>query len=117
MPLRMLGPMLKSADLSAAKVPEKTADPFYSTPEYRAWRELVIARANGVCQHKSCGRKERRMFAHHVVEVKDDPTRRLDPTNGICICGKHHSLVTAAAKAARLSRGDGGLIPRRSPAL
>ena len=106
MPLRMLGPMLRSADLSAAKVPEKTADPFYSTPEYRAWRELVIARANGVCQHKGCGRKERRMFADHIVEVKDRGAR-FDPNNGQCLCGKHHSLKTAAAKAARLSRGMG----------
>jgi hypothetical protein len=37
------------AEPRAVKPPPKTADPFYLTPEYRAWREVVIARAGRRC--------------------------------------------------------------------
>jgi hypothetical protein len=100
--MKMLRPMLKPADTRAAHIPEKTADPWYLTPEHRAWREQVIARAGGVCQRSGCGRKEQRMFANHIVEIKDGGAR-LDPANGECLCGRHHSLVTIAERRRRLS--------------
>jgi hypothetical protein len=98
--------MLPRADVRCARPPEKTADPWYWTPEHRAWREFVIARAGGVCERPGCGRREPRMFADHVVELKDGGAA-LDPANGECLCGSHHSLKTAAARAARLERRGG----------
>lgn len=100
----MLAPALRVADTRAARVPDKTADPHYLTAEHRAWRELVIARAGGICQHPRCGRRERRMFADHIVELRDGGAP-LDPANGQCLCGSHHTLATAARRAARMARG------------
>jgi hypothetical protein len=98
--------MLARADVRCVRPAEKTADPWYLTPEHRAWRELVIARAGGVCQHPGCGRHERRMFADHVVELRDGGAP-LDPANGQCLCGMHHTLKTAAARLHRAGRRGG----------
>ena len=103
MPLRMMRPAIRSADLSIAKLPPKTADPHYLTPEHRAWRAAVIARAGGVCEWPGCGRREPRMFADHIRERKDGGAE-LDLSNGQCLCGKHHSLKTARARAERFAR-------------
>lgn len=84
--------------------PAKVADPFYATPEYRAWRTLVIGRAGGTCQTPGCGRRERRMFADHIVEIRDGGGR-LDPANGQCLCGACHTAKTARARAARWAGG------------
>lgn len=104
MGLRNLPSRLRTADLSCARVPAKTADPLYATPEYKLWREAVIARADGRCQARGCGRRERRMFADHVVEVKDGGAR-FDPANGQCLCGSHHTAKTAAERAKRMGAG------------
>jgi len=69
-----LAPARPGANGMAAKV----ADPFYASPEYRKWRTLVIERAGGICQAPSCGRRERRMFADHVIERRDGAAD-LDP--------------------------------------
>jgi hypothetical protein len=97
----MLGGRVAVADLRAVKPAPKTADPHYATPEHRAWRAAVIARAGGRCQWPGCDRAERRMFADHIREIRDAPALALDPSNGQCLCGKHHTLKTAQARAAR----------------
>ena len=99
MVLKCAGPGMRIGR-GTLRVPEKTADPFYLSPEYRAWRTTVVARAGGVCQWPGCGRAERRMFADHIVERRDGGAD-LDPANGQCLCGSHHTLKTAAARAAR----------------
>jgi len=103
MGLRTLPLMLTAANLSVARVPPKTADDLYSTPQYRVWRDQVISRADGVCEAMGCGRREPRMFADHIVEVKDGGAR-FDPANGQCLCGKHHTLKTNAERAKRWAR-------------
>jgi 5-methylcytosine-specific restriction enzyme A len=42
------------------------------------------------------------MFADHICEVADEGDR-FDPANGQCLCGRHHALKTARARAARLA--------------
>jgi 5-methylcytosine-specific restriction endonuclease McrA len=96
MALKCRPPMLACADRSAARVPPKVRDNFYITPEFKAWREIVIGRAGRRCE--KCGRVERRMFADHIVEVKDGGAK-LDPANGQCLCGSCHTLKTNPAKA------------------
>jgi 5-methylcytosine-specific restriction enzyme A len=100
--LATLTPRIGIADLRSIPAAPKQADPHYATPEHRAWRAKVIARADGRCQWPGCSRKERRMFADHIVEVKDDRDLALDPSNGWCLCGKHHTLKTNQARQARL---------------
>jgi 5-methylcytosine-specific restriction endonuclease McrA len=101
MALKCRPPMLACADRSAARVPPKVRDSFYITPEFKAWREIVIGRAGRRCE--KCGRAERRMFADHIVEVKDGGAK-LDPANGQCLCGSCHTLKTNQEKAKRLAR-------------
>lgn len=98
--MKLLKTRVLAADLRRARPPPKEADPWYATPEHRAWRDGVIARAGGRCEEPGCGRTERRMFADHIRELRDggDP---LDPVNGRCLCGRCHSLKTARARAAR----------------
>lgn len=102
--LRCLRPNLAIADTRIARPPAKTADPHYQTPEHRAWRAEVIRRAGGRCQEPGCGRREPRMFADHVVELRDGGAA-LDPANGQCLCGSCHTRKTIAARTARMARG------------
>lgn len=103
MALKCAPTMLRPCRTVAARVPEKVADPVYATPEFRQWREFVIKRAGGVCQSPGCGRSERRMFADHVVEIKDGGAK-FDPANGQCLCGSCHTRKTAAARRKRGER-------------
>lgn len=84
----------------------KVADPIYHTPEYRIWREAVIAGADRRCQAVEDGRRcwraepRYRMFADHRIEVRDGGALH-DVGNGQCLCGSHHTSKTAAARARR----------------
>jgi 5-methylcytosine-specific restriction endonuclease McrA len=101
MALKRARPMLRTANVFAAKLAPKVAAPFYGTPEHKAWRKLVIDRAQGVCQTPGCGRIERRMFADHIVELKDGGSGT-DPANGQCLCGSCHTRKTTAERGKRL---------------
>ncbi len=95
--------------MRTARPPEKEADPHYLRPEHRAWREEVLRRAGWRCQHPGCGRADCRLFADHIIELRDggDP---LDPANGQALCGSHHTLKTAAERAKRMrSRPQNGM--------
>ena len=92
--MRKIGSLItRRVDARAVKPEAKTADPFYLSPEYRAWREAVIARAGRRCEDKDqrtgqrCAKAEprHRMFADHVVEAKDGGAK-YDPANGMCLC-------------------------------
>ena len=108
-----LKPRLAVADLRTARVPDKTADPHYLSAEHRAWRALVIRNAGGRCEWIAggvrCARRESlgdRMFADHIVE-RADGGADLDPANGQCLCGRHHTIKTNAARGRR-EAGQGG---------
>jgi hypothetical protein len=75
-------------------------DDYYNSKEHRAWRTLVISRANGMCQWPGCNAREPRMFADHIIEIRDGGAKT-DPLNGQCLCGKHHAIKTQRAKLDR----------------
>ena len=102
MALRCAKPMLRPRAALAARVPEKRAEPFYSTPEFRKWRAIVIGRAGGMCQWPGCGTTDGRMYADHIVERKDGGAD-LDPANGQCLCAGHHSVKTVGERKKRLA--------------
>ena len=101
--LKCVRPMLRCADVSAARLPPKVADSLYSTPEFKAWRDAVIRRAGNRCESPRCGRAGVRLFADHIHEVKDGGAK-FDLANGMALCGACHSLKTARVRAERLSR-------------
>ncbi len=104
--LSTLAPRLTALDTRTVKPEPKRADAELLTPEHRAWAYEVKCRAGWKCQWPGCdvrgGRGGVRLFADHIVERADGGAHH-DPKNGQALCGKHHSLKTARARAARMT--------------
>lgn len=106
--MRKLKPLVRTLDARAVRPQPKQVDPFYLTPEYRAWRAKVITKAGHRCEAinddgSRCHKAEpaHRLFADHIVELQDGGAA-LDVRNGRCLCGSHHTAKTAQARATRL---------------
>ena len=87
----------------AALPPLKTAEPIYASHEYAEWRRIVIGGAHGYCQDPSCKYPNRhgiRLFADHVIELKDGGAP-FDPSNGLARCGSCHTIKTVAERKKR----------------
>jgi 5-methylcytosine-specific restriction protein A len=83
------------------------ADPALLTPKHRAWRSAVLRKAGWRCEAVEDGKRcevkaPARLFADHIVERKDGGAP-LDPRNGQCLCGSHHTIKTAKARADRMA--------------
>ncbi|EHM00541.1 HNH endonuclease domain protein [Acetobacteraceae bacterium AT-5844] len=98
--LSMAKPRIATLDLRTARPAPKVAASHYTRPEHRQWRAEVIRRAGGRCQ--GCGRGNTRLFADHIVELKDGGAP-LALSNGQALCGSCHSAKTARSRAARLA--------------
>lgn len=60
----------------------------FDTPEYKAFRAEVIARASGRCQRNLCRKRGREV--HHIITVYSDPMKAVDVTNGMYVCKACH---------------------------
>lgn len=103
--LHMLGPRVPTMDTRRVKPPPKTVEPWYTTPEHKAWAAAVIARAGGRCQDPTCNARHypgQRLFADHIRERRDRPDLALDPTNGQALCGSAHTRKTNAERVKRM---------------
>ena len=100
MVLKCAPPMLRPANLSAARLPPKVALAWYLTPEHREWSKAIIELAGFRCQ--KCGATTVRLFADHIVEIKDGGDR-LALSNGQALCPRCHGLKTAAERSKRLT--------------
>lgn len=105
----MLGARVTTLDTRTVRPRPKQTDAHYLTPEHRAWREAVCDRAGWRCewidekgQRCTKAAPHHRMFADHRKERQDAPDAELDPANGWCLCGAHHSLKTAREREKRL---------------
>jgi 5-methylcytosine-specific restriction enzyme A len=104
--LGSLPPRIAQADTRRLKPPPKRADPELLTEQYRVWRTEVLRRAGYRCQAVENGLRctkaapRHRMFADHTIE-RADGGALLDPSNGQCLCGAHHSLKTVAERTKR----------------
>jgi len=104
--LRTLAPLIRSVP-PRLELPAKQKDPIYNTPEFQAWRAEVIARADGRCEAITNGHRcsnaqpERRMYADHIVELRDFG-KPFDVNNGQCLCASHHTIKTMAMRNRRL---------------
>lgn len=109
MKLRMATPRIPTADTSIAKQPPKVKDHELTTPEFRAWRKVVMARASYRCQWVEHGQRcakampEHRLIADHIIERKDGGAP-YDPANGQALCDAHHVRKGNTARAARMAR-------------
>lgn len=105
MALRTARPRIATADQRTAREPPKVAHDHYASPEHKAWRAAVIARAGGRCQGAVCEKAHRtgyRLFADHITELRDGGAA-LDPANGMALCGACHTTKTIAARAKRMA--------------
>lgn len=94
---------LATLDTRIGTAPPKEADPYYRSAEHMAWRAAVIRRAQARCEWPGCGRAAGRMFADHIVELRDGGSAN-DPANGQCLCGAHHSLKSNQERAKRTAQ-------------
>lgn len=106
--LRTLAPLIRSYDTRTTKLPPKVKNAVYTTPQYRAWRAMVVARAGGRCEAVDkyglrCTKEQphHRMYADHIIELKDNGSL-LDIANGQCLCAVHHERKTIETRIRRL---------------
>ena len=111
MRLRTVRPQLRTLDHHTVSLRPKSADPHYLTAEHRSWRVAVLKRAGYQCEAIEHGHRcqarapSERLFADHVIERRDRPDLELAVENGQCLCGRHHTLKTAAERANRIGGG------------
>lgn len=104
--LRSLAPLVRTTNISTTPLPPKIKDEVYTTPQFRAWRSMVVARAGGRCEAVDQGHRcikaqpEHRMYSDHIVELRDGGSL-LDINNGQCLCASHHEYKTLAMRARR----------------
>ena len=110
--LNTLNARVTTLDTRTVKPQPKQTDPHYLSPQHRVWRQTVCDRAGWRCEWidesgQRCVKAapQHRMFADHKKERQDAPDAELDPTNGWCLCGAHHSLKTAREREKRLLKG------------
>lgn len=79
----------------------KTYDKFYHSPEWQAVRQQVLDRDCYLCQVcKRAGRVTPATTVHHIVPVRVDYSKRLDPANLETICKAcHNAEHTERAKS------------------
>lgn len=107
--LRTLGQKLRPSSAIKVRVPEKKAESFYLSPEWRSLMDQIIKqrfgdRGHARCEDPECRTKYRigiRVFGDHIVERKDGGAE-LDPRNIICRCGACHSRKTAVERGKRV---------------
>jgi hypothetical protein len=98
--------MVRTTNTATVPLPPKVKDVVYTTPQYRAWRAAVVARAGGRCEAVVQGHRctktmpEHRMYSDHIKELKDNGSL-LDVNNGQCLCSSHHVLKTIEARTRR----------------
>lgn len=91
---------LKLFETKKVKAPEKVAESFYSTPEWKEARNAAFKRDRFTCTVPGCGRREKRMFVDHIVERKDGGAD-YDLSNLQVLCGAHHTEKTLEERRKR----------------
>jgi 5-methylcytosine-specific restriction enzyme A len=110
--LRRLTPVIRTVDTRTTRPPQKRNLAIYVTPQFRAWRAQVVARAGNRCEYvedwQRCSRAHptHRMYADHIVELRDGG-HPFDLSNGQCLCAVHHEKKTFKARQLRAEAGSG----------
>lgn len=83
---------------------------FYWSSEWRKIRKKIVERDNFECvkckrQGKVTTNDTDRLIVDHIVELKDRPDLRLEPSNLQTLCHYHHEL-----KHGRMFKGSNGKV-------
>ena len=106
--LRTLPPWYVLPTPAPHPYPPKVKDIVYTTPQYHGMASMqwYVGQVVGVRYHDHHGYRcsraqpEHRMFADHIVEIKDGGSI-LDVNNGQCLCYSHHTIKTNEVKKKR----------------
>jgi 5-methylcytosine-specific restriction enzyme A len=103
--VRSLAPRIRLLEQRTALPPEKTVDPFYISPDWRALMAEIIAERGRRCEDPQCQRTRppSRVFGDHIVELRDGGAP-LDKRNVLLRCGSCHTRKTAEARVARTAQ-------------
>ena len=72
----------------------KRSTEFYHSKEWNIVRQQAIQRDNGLCKLCLSNKKIKSMdIVHHIEEIKDNYSKRLDIDNIICLCSSCHNTV------------------------
>jgi len=81
-----------------------------NSSDHIRWRDTVMQRAGWRCEGREpsgqrCDKRAptHRLFADHIRELADGGAP-LDPLNGQCLCGSHHTAKTMRERAKRMAR-------------
>lgn len=109
--LRTIGQKLRPSSRVLVRLPEKKAEGFYLSPEWRVLMDTIIKARGRRCEDPDHDpakpRTGIRIFGDHIRERKDGGAP-LDPRNVMLRCGACHTRKTAAERAKRLQQGEGG---------
>jgi 5-methylcytosine-specific restriction endonuclease McrA len=72
----------------------------YKTPEHRAWASAVVKRAGMRCE--DCSASGTRLYADHILEIRDRPDLALSLMNGRALCASCHGKKTSRVREERL---------------
>jgi 5-methylcytosine-specific restriction protein A len=105
--VKLLRPRIARHNARIANPPQKKADPFYLSPEWRRLVVRLIAERGRRCQ--DCGKTGGWIEADHVHEIKDGGAK-LDPANVRLLCRSCHATKTHAAKRVREDVSGGNVL-------
>ena len=78
---------------------------FYNSKEWKYIRKSVLSRDLGLCLVcRKSGIITTSSLVHHIIEVKEDITKALDPTNLITVCDRCHSRIHSDYKKNKATR-------------
>jgi 5-methylcytosine-specific restriction enzyme A len=97
--LPMLGSGIRVLDTRSVKPEPKQVEAFYVSREWRRLVEYLKRQRGERCEQ--CGRTGTRLFADHVVEIKDGGPL-LDPRGIRLLCGSCHGGKTHAERRRRM---------------
>lgn len=81
----------------------KQADPFYVSPEWKAFRNALIKERGWRCEDPKCEAPRgpwKQIYGDHIVEIADGGAK-LDRHNVLLRCGACHGRKTRDARAKR----------------
>ena len=73
--------------------------PEHQLPAYQSFVKQVKERDENKCQFPGCTKRRFGIEVHHIVRWKDSIALRYNPDNGVCLCNKHHKMVTGQEMA------------------
>lgn len=105
--VQQIAPRFATIDARTVPAPEKRADAFYLSTEWRAFVAELRTKRRWVCedpQHDATQpREHRRIYPDHIHELKDNGAP-LDPANIMLRCPACHTRKTIEERAKRQQR-------------